>query len=240
LGVEKEFAQATGRADTAALTDRQALHAVLSQQENRYLARLLCYVLTIEGLETYLLRPLNPNDFDLLVDAIRPLPSRLDLDVCIGVRGPIAAPEMCNGLMVPILAFDQLYSFDHDSLINSIPRPDGMTAKQFAPAAIDLFERIIQIADNSGATDEHRALNYLAVRYPDIYSKAVEGFARDFSLTGLDVFPSPLTGVRTIVDVVFSYTDRNSGFTEKFFTRVDVTEKFPFLVTKLSPYYDRS
>ena len=29
--VEKEFAQATGRAETAGLTDRQALHAVLSQ-----------------------------------------------------------------------------------------------------------------------------------------------------------------------------------------------------------------
>jgi len=26
---------------------------------------------------------------------------------------------------------------------------------------------------------------------------------------------------------------------EKFFTRVDVTEEFPFLVTKMSGYYDR-
>jgi hypothetical protein len=26
---------------------------------------------------------------------------------------------------------------------------------------------------------------------------------------------------------------------EKFFPRVDVTEEFPFLVTKMSPYYDR-
>jgi hypothetical protein len=27
--------------------------------------------------------------------------------------------------------------------------------------------------------------------------------------------------------------------TEKVFVRVDVTEEFPFLVTKLAPYYDR-
>jgi hypothetical protein len=27
--------------------------------------------------------------------------------------------------------------------------------------------------------------------------------------------------------------------TEKMFMRVDVTEEFPFLVTKMSPYYDR-
>src|SRR5262245_28529364 len=43
LEVEKEFAQATGRADTAGLTDRQALHAVLSERQNRYLVRQLCW-----------------------------------------------------------------------------------------------------------------------------------------------------------------------------------------------------
>jgi hypothetical protein len=37
LSVEKEYAQATGRAETAGLTDRQALQTVLSQPENRYL-----------------------------------------------------------------------------------------------------------------------------------------------------------------------------------------------------------
>jgi len=45
--------------------------------------------------------------------------------------------------------------------------------------------------------------------------------------------------VRKIVDVIFSFTDRKTDVTEKYFVRVDVTEEFPFLVTKLSPYYDR-
>src|SRR5512132_1137870 len=36
LSVEKELAQATGRSETAGLTDRQALHGVLSEQRNRY------------------------------------------------------------------------------------------------------------------------------------------------------------------------------------------------------------
>ena len=36
--------------------------------------------------------------------------------------------------------------------------------------------------------------------------------------------------------MIFSYTNRKTDFTEKFFVRVDVTEEFPFLVTKLSPY----
>jgi hypothetical protein len=44
-------------------------------------------------------------------------------------------------------------------------------------------------------------------------------------------------------DATFLYSARkatlNFSFTERFFVFVDVTEEFPFLVTKMSPYYDR-
>jgi len=239
LAAEKEFAQATGRAETAGKTDRAAFHSVLSRRESRYLARQLCWVLTVQGLETYLLVPRDPMDLDLLVEAIRPATSPNDVDVVIGLRGPIAPPEMCNGLMVPIVAFDQIYSFERDALVKAIPRPERISAEQFSPAAEELFGRIMQLTDNAGATDEHRALNYLAMRYPAIYAKAAEQFGYDCSLSGVGVSPSPLSGTRNIVDVVFAYTHRQTDVTEKHFVRVDVTEEFPFLVTKLSPYYDR-
>ena len=239
LSVEKEFAQAIGRAESAGQTDQQAFYNALSKRENRYLTRQLCWVMTIQGLETYLLQPRDPADFDRLVEAIRPQPSPMDMDVVIGVRGPIAPAEMCNGLMVPIVAFDQIYSFDRDSIIKAVPKPEKMTARQFAPAAEELFARIMQMTDNAGATDEHRALNYLALRYPAVYGTAAEQFARDFSLTGVESRPSALSSTRSVVDVVFAYTNRNTDFTEKFCVRVDVTEEFPFLVTKMSPYYDR-
>src|SRR5262245_7107628 len=239
LSVEKEFAQATGRAETAGQTDQQAFYKMLSKPENRYLARQLCWVLTVQGLETYIVYPRDPGDFDRLVEVIRPQPSPMDLAVIIGTRGNVARPELCNGLMVPIVLFDQIYSFDRDALLKAIPRPEKITEKQFAAAAGEVFDRILQMTDNAGAMDDHRALNYLAMRYPGIYAKTAEEFARDFSLTGADVLPSPLSGTRKVVEVIFSYTNRNTDFTEKFFVRVDVTEEFPFLVTKLSPYYDR-
>ncbi|HSF28854.1 MAG TPA: hypothetical protein VLK82_00055 [Candidatus Tectomicrobia bacterium] len=239
LAVEKEFAQATGRAETAGLTDRQAVHAVLSQRANRYLARQLCYVLTIEGLETYLLQPRDPGDLELLVEAIRPTPRPTDVDVVIGVRGPMAPPELCNGLMVPTVVFNQMYSFDIDGLIRSIPRPGRVSATRFRPTAEELIMRIMQLADNAGATDEQRALNYLVVRYPAIYTTAAERQRQNASLTAVHVQPSHLRGVRRIVEVIFSYTHRTTDVTEKFFVRVDVTEEFPFMVTKLSPYFDR-
>jgi hypothetical protein len=240
LAAEKEFAQATSRSDTACKTDRQTLQAVLSQRENRYLIRQLCWVLSIQGLDTYLLLPRDPADVDLLVEALRAATSPNDIDVVIGMRGPIAPPTMCNGLMVPIVLFGQIYSFDRYTLIENIPKPEKATKAQFGPAAEELFDRIMQLTDNAGASDEHRALNYLAMRYPAIYARAAEAFAQDFSLTAVDVRPSPLSSTRRIVDVIFAYTNRNTDFTEKSCVRVDVTEEFPFLVTKMSPYYDRT
>jgi hypothetical protein len=238
ISTEKEFAQVLGRDKAAGLTDRQALQAALSKPENRYLVRQLCWVMTIGGLETYILAPRDPVDLSLLVEALRPTPQPWDLDCVIGVRGPIAPPGMCNGLMVPIVVFDQIYSFDRDALIKAIPKPEKTTDMEFAPAAEEVFDRIMGIADNAGATDGDRALNYLAVRYPRIYEVVSEAFGRNESLTAVEVHPSALGGTRKVVAVIFAFTNRNTDVVSKQAVRVDVTDEFPFLVTKLSPYYD--
>jgi hypothetical protein len=239
LAVEKEFAQASGRTETTGLTDRQTLHRILSQRAYRYLARQLCWVMTIEGLETYIVAPRDPGDLELLIEAVRPNPRPSDVDIVIGVKGPIAPPTLCNGLTVPIVVFDQLYSFDVDSLVASIPRPQNVDADQFKATAEEVFSRVVQIGDNAGATDEHRALNYLSVRYPALYATVADAQARNASLSAVEVRPSALSGTRRIVEVVFSFTNRASDVVEKSFARVDVTEEFPFLVTRLSPYFDR-
>lgn len=239
LGVEKEFVQVAGRTDTAGLTDRETLRAVLGRPEHRYIARQLCWVFTVAGLETYVLRPRDPADWALLVEAVRSTPDPGDVDVVIGLRGPTVSPELCNGLMVPVVAFDQLYSFDRKTLIDSLPCPEDADPERFRATADQLFDRVIQLADNAGSTDEHRAINYLAVRYPAIYSRTTEAYGAQQSLTGVEVRPSRLARTRMIVNVVFSYTGRETDVTEKYFVRVDVTEEFPFLVTRLQPYYDR-
>jgi PatG Domain len=239
LSVEKEFAQATGRDKTAGLTDRQALHAVLSKPENRYLVRNLCWLLKIEGLETYLLRPRDMSELHLLVESVRSNPTPLDRDVIIGARGPVAPPQMCNGLTIPVVIFDQIYSFDREALIKAIPKPEKTPLKEFAPVAEELFDRITQMSDNAGAMNEHRALNYLAVRYQAIYTKAAEYFAQNYSLSGVEVRSSRLSGIRSVVDVIFTYRNRNTDVLDKCFVRVDVTDEFPFLVTKMAQYYDK-
>lgn len=239
LAVEKEYAQAAARLETKGMTDGEVFHAVLSRPENRYVARQMCWVLTIQGLETYVLRPRELADLGLLIDATREYGDEPLLSCVIGVRGPIAPPGLCNGLMVPVVTFEQIYSFDTAALLKSIPKPEKTSAKEFVASSRDLFMRVLQLSDNAGATDDHRALNYLVLRYPRIYDRAAEQHARDFSLTAVETRASRLTGSRKIVDVIFSYGDRKTDFTEKYFVRVDATEEFPFLVTGLAPYYDR-
>ncbi len=42
-----------------------------------------------------------------------------------------------------------------------------------------------------------------------------------------------------MVDVISSYMHRATDVSEQYLVRIDVTEEFPFLPTKLSPYYER-
>ena len=141
--------------------------------------------------------------------------------------------------MIPIVAFDQIYTFSKDALIEAIPRPDRIPAARFGPAARELFDTIIQMTDNAGATDENRAMNYLAVRYPTIYARAAEAFAgqsrtdqRGRTALAVERHAQHRRGHLLV-------HPSHHGLSEKSFVRVDVTEEFPFLVTKLSPYYDR-
>ena len=109
----------------------------------------------------------------------------VDVDVIIGQRGPLAPAEMCNGLVVPIVLVDQLYSFNKPELVSALARPkeSAMSEKAFRGASEELFDRIQQLADNVGASDEHRALNYLSVRYQQLFAHTAAMYTRDFGLS---------------------------------------------------------
>lgn len=236
LSLEREFIHAAGRPEASVLGDRQVLHDVLSERQHRYLVRQLFWILTTDGVESYMLQPRDPDDFTLLVDALRPAPSPQDIDVVIGVQTDTAPASGSCGLSLPLVVFDQLYSFDKSTFVKSIPHGEAAAESRFEASAGELLDRIMGLAGNSGASDEHRALNYLIVRYPAIYAMTADRLAMNDRLSAVEARRSLLSRSRRLVDVIFSYTGRSSDITEKFRVRVDVTDEFPFLVSKIEPH----
>lgn len=236
LSIEKEIAQVTRSKDTRSLTEQATLAAALKDAKNRYLARLVCWVLSVGGDPTYFIVPRDADDITLLLSCLREETNPADLDLLIGVAGPLSPPEMCNGLSLPMVTPDQVYPFDTPSLLREL-NSDSKTAKPRSSAEALLW-RIMKTGENVGLSDSHRALNYLAVRYDAIYTKVAEMNDADASLSNLRVRPSRGGAMRREVDVIFSFTDRKSETTSHHSVRVDVSGEFPFLVSRLSPYFE--
>jgi hypothetical protein len=234
LGVEKEFAQVSKRADTAGLTDRQVLRKVLSDPDNIYLAQQYCWIMSIFGQQAYIIVPTQHWHLHRLLESLRPEPNANSLDAVIGIRSQPAPPDMCNGLTLPMVLPQQIYSFDRGSLLKSIPRPAAGAGKEFDTMAAELAERILGTTDNLGADDAHRALNYLALRDPAVYARAAECLQRDMTLTEITTRPWRLSATRRIVEVDFKFTQRKNEFVETYRTRVDVNEIFPFLASPMT------
>jgi len=235
--IEKEYVQAIGRSKTADPTKLYGLYSVLSEPQNQYLARKLSWILTVEGVPIYILLPTSPEDIDTLMKATLPSDCPLDRSVIMGRKGPAASLDMC-GLEIPMVLIDHIFHHNHSAFVKSI-LSESISKEKFKAATEDMSRRMMQMAHNAGATDKHRALNYLAVRYSPIYARVAEELERNFLLTSVEAIPSRLSNNCKIVSVIFSFTNKETSVVEKYFIRVDVTEEFPFIVTEVSPYYDR-
>jgi hypothetical protein len=80
---------------------------------------------------TYILQPGDPADPQILIESLRPTSQPWHL--VVGRRGPIASPELCNGLMIPIVISTRSTHSTRESSIKSIPRAEKITAKEVGP-----------------------------------------------------------------------------------------------------------
>jgi hypothetical protein len=267
LALEKEFAQVARLYfpnEPSEPTDPQVIERLLS--DNRYLVRQLCWVLTIEDQPAYILRPRDPRGYEMLLDAVRVLASvpratqnamdRRDaaMNVVVGVAGPPAPPDLCNGMQVPMVVFDQIFSLTQSDLVQMgrEARSQLREARVRLPAAraegAEPSQRslesdvsyLLQAVDNLGRTPEHRALNFVVTREPIVHALTARVGEGELDLAGINTRPSRLSGVaegRLIFDVILAFGPQGL---EQYFLRVDVTGEFPFVVTPLQRFYFRS
>jgi hypothetical protein len=239
--VEREFIQAWGRPNYGGPISDAVKYEVLSQGQNLYLAREMCWTLQNESVDLYLLQPRAYSELTDLILALAPeAPGQIMYDLVIGARGPIAPPEMCNGAQLPMVATTQIFSFTQEAFINQIVSYSETIKKPVTKeTALNAFSILIQLKDNAGQSDEDRAINYLTFKSMIIYVFEGEMEKDNFLLTAVTAQPSRLGGPRRIVDVIFSYTSNLTTEVRRFFTRVDVTGQFPFLVTEFQRFFER-
>lgn len=242
-------------------------HRVLSLPEARHVARLVSWVLTVEGQFAYYLVLRDWHDLD---DLVRCLGEPKDEDLCLVVGSSSLVPvETCAGVVAPVLAVDQISLFKMAELTEwgkKTPAPllqppvepleKRHTEKKRrgshepdppnppdppdpgGPDPTKLFNMLVQSADNFGDTDAWRALNYLAVRYPAIYETYAE-LSDTCELVSVKVMVSRLAREKHIVDPVFAFQNRDTGVVTKFFVRMDVTHLFPMIANPIAEYFDR-
>jgi hypothetical protein len=237
--LEQEFRAAWGSTAYNGPITQADLYRVLSQGQNLYIARDMCWVFQVENVDVYLTVPRSYVELSDLILALAPTPGEVSAALIVGVLGPMAPPSACNGLVLPVVTADQVFYFTFNAFIDNIVAQAAREGKDVTKeAAVKAFYILQQMADNNGHTDEYRAINFIAFRNLDIYVKETQMEQESYQLATVQAQPSLLTGTRRIVDVIFIYNNTVSNSVQRFFARVDVTGEWPFLVTGIQPYFD--
>jgi hypothetical protein len=229
LGLERELEQVTGHSTGGTSLDREILHEALSRPENAYVARRMCWVLVNGGVDACSLNPAAEH-LEEYVAASSPDAGR----ICAVVGDVSGEPCLSS---VPAVEVAQLLSFTLEEFVAGVPPADGVDPERLAAAIGDVFRRIAGRDGNLGLTPEHRALNFIALRYPAVYHTVADGYAHAASLASIDTRHSHQQG-RTIVDVRVTMRGRQNDFFRRYRVRVDTSDVFPFLVSPLEEIFD--
>ena len=240
LGVEKEFAQAAGGVAANELVGTDQLRAVLSQQENAYLARMMCWVFVSGGVEVFTLKCADTAEATRLVQAL-PAPEDTDRTVqaVVGVAGQADPQDPCVATGLPVVSVDHMLTFTVDEFVDALVADADDERKDDARrAANDLFARLTRRSGSWGLTDEVRARNYAALRYSQLYHLVFKAQQEHKSLLGVEVRASASPGGRQLVAIRLVFRERRTDVVERYQCLIDVTDRFPFLAASLTAVYD--
>jgi PatG C-terminal len=248
IGVEKEFAQLTAGAHQGDRIEVGLLQQVLADPGNVYLARHLCWVFATSGVDSFTVLPRDDAEIARLVEMLSPEGTEDLVHAVIGstISSPAGSPCAASGLLA--VRADQVLAFTPAEFATAMPEQQGASESEAAASAAagsgdfravvrEVFARLTRGAGNRGFADEHRARNYVALRYPPIYHAARQAQRDGKVLVGIDAQHSH-SADRRLVSVRVTVRHARTDITEQYQCLVDVTEVFPFLITGLQPVYN--
>jgi len=270
LGVEKEFVQLAGGVSGRDIFERALLHRVLSDPDNLYLARHLCWVFTTQHQDAFTILPRDDAEVSRLVELMEPEQSDDIMHVLIGRITPAVPPgSPCMASGLPAVVADQLHAFTMSQFAQALaaaPRPDEPEVdsevsgdaraddeaeaemassphkptydqQAFRTAVREVLMRLTRRTNNRGLSDEHRALNYLALRYPAVYHAVLDAYQRGKILVDVSARHGHSSNQR-LVAVTLTFRHSRTDIVERYRCLVNVTWEFPFLESRLELSYE--
>ncbi|MBF0276000.1 MAG: S8 family serine peptidase, partial [Nitrospinae bacterium] len=232
-GLMQEFNRIVSVTNTSG-SGNKLLFTILSNDKYRYIAEEMQWVMEINNVKTYSVTPRGSAILDEMIESLKKEMGVTSYQVVIGPRSPMGAINTSGSEQLPTVICEQLYNFTLNEFVNNIVTETKVDQDVVA----GLFQQMLQKTDNSGATDEDRAINYIALRYLNIYQMA-DGLAnkennnKPLSLDSIAGEPARAMGMRKIVDVVFEYKECGSDNIIWKIVKVDTTGLFPFLVKEV-------
>lgn len=236
--VEMELAQLPDAAMPQGLADndpamQRYFFDTLRFVKNLYIAREMCWVLQLGGgVDSFIIKPTTQ---DALLSCITALGGNSGNDilrsVVVGWSGGLAPASACNNLSLPLAYVTDLYELSTNAMVEQIQASTGAPADQ---AAL-LYVNMLSLANNTGNSDEYRAINFVTTRFAGPYQKAWDFTNSNqdspYKMQSVSVAPSRVSGGRKVLDVIYTYV-QTSGYapSEQWYCSVDVTGEYPFLV----------
>lgn len=217
-----------------------------TMQKYPFFAREMGWLFQIQDVDTYVVIPRTPVELNYLITNMyvaSVAAGTQTFDLIVGVLSPGELER--GGSDLPAVVVDVCDQFTLAQLVADILKelPASTPTLPTAAQITELFGDVLQLADNTGDSDEQRALNYVCRNYPEFYipqyGPGAQAPSTSIYFAGVSARRSPLGAGRTVIDVVLRYENHANGITSAYYTSVDVTGKYPFLVTQLQPYYER-
>jgi len=254
IGVEKELATITAGAFQGGELEVGLLRQVLDNPADAYLGRHLCWIVACQDVDALTVMPRDDAEIQRLAGALSAAEDVVN--VIVGKTVPAASDWPCAAAGLPAVQADQVLAFTLKEFAAKLLGKDSAEGEPEEDAAEGLklpgedeiddvsfqavravFLRLTRGAGNRGFTDEHRARNYVAVRYPGFYHAAIQARRDGKVLVGVEAQHSHSAG-RRVVAVRLILRHPRTDITEQYQCLVDATEVLPFLVTGLQPVYD--
>lgn len=225
------------------------LYKHLSNPKNRYIARQMKWSLINGYRDKMYLLEANSQHLNALIEALKPSDDghQNKRDTKNETLTPISivGSYQQNGAetlpSVHILKIDMISPSDIVQKIHSLHA--GFNDKKIKKVITDM----LSLAQNNGDSDQDRALNYtlqynLEVymgAYELIYNHATSHSDRETAQLNNVTVLTEICGERKVAKVIFDFQNVENSIGQHWYCAIDVTDDYPFLLTKFKRYLPR-